>query len=226
MNNHAIEYLPVKSLTAYARNSRVHSDDQIVMLADSIRRFGFNNPVLIDEDGTIIAGHGRVQAARLAGLEEVPCIRLAHLTEAERRAYVIADNRIAEHGRWDDALLHSELQELALDDDFTASELGFDDSAWDSMLGTADESLLGDGTSPGSHAQLGKAANDDGEPTADDHADRGAGMHNPGEGKGILYPVILQLNKAMFTRWKSWRGNRSDTEAIGTLLERLTESAQ
>ena len=107
-----IETLAVDRLIPYARNSRTHSDAQVAQIAASIKEFGFTNPVLIDADGGIIAGHGRVMGARQLGLAEVPCIRLGHLTDAQRRAYVIADNKLALNAGWDDTLLALELQEL------------------------------------------------------------------------------------------------------------------
>jgi len=96
-----IEHLAIDALIPYARNSRTHSAEQVAQVAASIREFGFTNPVLIDGEGGIIAGHGRVMAARQLGLAEVPCIRLAHLSEAQRRAYVIADNKLALNAGWD-----------------------------------------------------------------------------------------------------------------------------
>lgn len=99
---HQIEHQAVSALIPYARNSRTHSDEQVAQIAGSIREFGFTNPVLIDRDGTIIAGHGRVMAARKLGMETVPCIRLGHLTPAQVRAYVIADNKLALNAGWDD----------------------------------------------------------------------------------------------------------------------------
>lgn len=108
----------VKSLIPYARNSRTHSDAQVAQVAASIREFGFTNPVLVDGDGGIIAGHGRVLAARKLGMESVPVIVLAHLTEAQKRAYVIADNKLALNAGWDDDLLRVEFAELG--------DLGFD----------------------------------------------------------------------------------------------------
>lgn len=107
-----LEHLPLDALVPYARNSRTHSPEQIAQVADSIREFGFTNPVLIDGQGGIIAGHGRVMAARQIGLAEVPCIRLPHLTDAQKRAYVIADNKLALNAGWDDELLALELREL------------------------------------------------------------------------------------------------------------------
>ena len=88
-----LEHWPIERLLPYIRNARTHSEEQIAQIAASIAEFGFTNPVLIDKDGGIIAGHGRVQAARKLGMSEVPCIRLEHLTDAQKRAYVIADCR-------------------------------------------------------------------------------------------------------------------------------------
>jgi site-specific DNA-methyltransferase (adenine-specific) len=125
-----MELLPVSALVPYARNSRTHSDEQVAQIAASMREFGFTNPVLVDEAGGIIAGHGRVMAAKALGLVEVPCIRLAHLSEAQKRAYVIADNKLALNAGWDEAMLRLELEDLqAADFDldllgFNADELG------------------------------------------------------------------------------------------------------
>lgn len=121
---HKLEYLPVTKLTAYETNSRTHSAEQINQIAASINEFGFTNPVLIDPDNTIIAGHGRVQAAKQIGMDEVPCMRLSHLTEAQRKAYVIADNKLALNAGWDDELLRQEIAELK-DIEFDISLLGF-----------------------------------------------------------------------------------------------------
>ncbi|WP_225972768.1 ParB/Srx family N-terminal domain-containing protein [Paracoccus jeotgali] len=110
--------MAVGHLVPYARNARTHSEDQVAQIAASIAGFGFTNPILIGDDDVIIAGPGRLMAARLLGLTEVPVIRLAHLTEVQRRALVIADNRIAENAGWDEELLRSELaalQELEFD---------------------------------------------------------------------------------------------------------------
>lgn len=107
-----IEQLPLAELKAYDRNSRTHDKKQIQAVADSIKEFGFTNPLLVRDDNTIIAGHGRLQAAKLLGLETVPCIRLAHLTPEQARAYVIADNALAEQAGWDDAILKLEISDL------------------------------------------------------------------------------------------------------------------
>ncbi len=121
-----IELLLVSSLIPYARNSRTHSDEQVTQIAASIREFGFTNPVLIDANGTIIAGHGRVLAAKKLGLIEVPCLRLGHLTPSQIRAYVIADNKIALNAGWDDEMLKAELltlQEEGFNTDLTGCRL-------------------------------------------------------------------------------------------------------
>ena len=113
-----ITYLPLDGLIPYARNSRTHNDAQVAQIAASIREFGFTNPVLIDGEGGIIAGHGRVLAARKLALDVVPTILLDGLTETQRKAYVIADNKLALNAGWDDELLALELSELG--------EIGFD----------------------------------------------------------------------------------------------------
>lgn len=129
----AIEQRAIEELTPYARNSRTHSDAQVEQVAASIREFGFTNPVLIDADGTIIAGHARVLAARKLGLPAVPCICLAHLTPEQRRAYVIADNRLALNAGWDFDVLAEELRALN-DADFDLDLLGFGEEELQALL--------------------------------------------------------------------------------------------
>ena len=109
MTDTQIEHRPLATLAPWATNARTHSRKQIRQIADSIRTFGFTNPVLIDEDGTILAGHGRVEAARLMGMSEVPCLRLDHMSAAQKRAYVLADNKLALNAGWDRELLGLEL---------------------------------------------------------------------------------------------------------------------
>jgi DNA modification methylase len=128
-----IDHRPLSALRTNPRNARTHSKKQVGQIADSIRRFGFTNPVLIDAEDTILAGHGRVAAAKLLGLESVPTVCLDHLNEAERRAYVIADNKLAELAGWDDALLAIEFQELS-DLDFDLSLTGFSTGEIDFIL--------------------------------------------------------------------------------------------
>ena len=128
-----IEKIDISVLIPYARNARTHSDEQIAQIAGSIKEFGFNNPVLIDKDNGVIAGHGRLAAARKLGLKEVPCIRLEHLTETQRKAYILADNRIALNSGWEAELLSLELSEL-LDGGVNLESLGFDADEIDALL--------------------------------------------------------------------------------------------
>lgn len=122
-----IEMLSVDALIPYANNTRTHSEEQIAQVAASIREFGFTNPVLVDAENGIIAGHGRVLAARKLSLDEVPCIRLAHLDENQKRAYIIADNKLALNAGWDDELLALELGALK-DEGFDIELTGFTDA--------------------------------------------------------------------------------------------------
>jgi DNA modification methylase len=135
----SIEHVSVRSLRPYARNARRHNKGQIKQIAASITRFGFNNPILIADDGEIVAGHGRLAAAKLLGLETVPTLRLSHLTEAERRAYVIADNKLALNAGWDREILAIELQGL-IDLDFEIELTGFSLAEVDIVLDEARES--------------------------------------------------------------------------------------
>ena len=130
----AIEHLPTDTLVPYARNSRTHSPEQITALTRSMAQFGFTNPVLIDGQNTIIAGHGRVMAAQALGLPAVPCIRLTHLSDAQRRAYVIADNKLAEQAGWDMATLAREMEDLTAEG-FDIDLLGFGDDELAEILG-------------------------------------------------------------------------------------------
>lgn len=107
-----IELWPLARLVPYERNARTHSAEQIAQIAASIQEFGFTNPILVDSDDGILAGHGRLAAAKDLGMDQVPVIVLDHLTEAQRRAYVIADNQLALIAGWDDELLKAELNEL------------------------------------------------------------------------------------------------------------------
>lgn len=130
----SVEQRPLSSLVPYARNARTHSEAQVAQIAGSIREFGFNNPVLVDGANGIIAGHGRVLAARKLGLTQVPVIELSHLTEAQKKAYILADNRLAEQAGWDRDLLALELTDLS-DLGIELGELGFDGKELDDLLG-------------------------------------------------------------------------------------------
>lgn len=129
-----IEHISLDKLIPYAKNARTHSDAQVAQIAASIKEFGFNNPVLIGDDDTIIAGHGRVMAARKLKLTEVPCLRLSHLTPTQRKAYIIADNQLALNAGWSEELLTIELNEL-LADNFAMDLLGFDSEELSRLLG-------------------------------------------------------------------------------------------
>lgn len=128
-----IEMRASSSLRPYARNARTHSPRQIRQIADSIRRFGFVNPILVDGEGEIIAGHGRLAAAQQLGLPTVPVLQVTHLSPAEKRAYVLADNRLAEHAGWDREILAIELQAL-IDFEFDLEITGFDLAEIDIIL--------------------------------------------------------------------------------------------
>ncbi|MEQ9125265.1 MAG: ParB N-terminal domain-containing protein, partial [Alphaproteobacteria bacterium] len=126
MNDLCIEQLPIAALRPWARNARTHSQKQIRQIAESIKAFGFTNPVLVDNENTILAGHGRVAAARLLGWSAVPCVRLEGMTPAQKRAYVLADNKLALNAGWDEDLLGEELSALLeMDLDFDVEATGF-----------------------------------------------------------------------------------------------------
>ena len=163
-----LERLPLTALRPWPRNARTHSKKQVRQIADSIRRFGFTNPVLIDSDNTILAGHGRVAAAKLLGMDEVPCLRLERMSAAEKRAYVLADNKLALNAGWDEEILAEELKDLlALDLDFDIGLTGFSIPEIDSLIeglspeepGAPEEDIIpGDGPvrcRPGDLWQLG-----------------------------------------------------------------------
>jgi ParB-like chromosome segregation protein Spo0J len=145
-----IEMWLVEKLIPWARNPRTHTEAQIAQIAASIAEFGFNNPILVDTKAGILAGHGRLLAARKLGLTEVPVIVLDHLSEAQKRAYVIADNKLAENAGWDDEMLRIEIEALQ-DENFDVSLLGFEDvdlarllAAQDAVEGLRDEDAIPD----------------------------------------------------------------------------------
>jgi DNA modification methylase len=134
MRHLKITETPIDALIPYVRNSRTHSGDQVAQIAASIKEFGWTNPVLVDGENGIIAGHGRVMAARKLGLASVPCIEIGDMTEAQKRAYVIADNKLAENAGWDDELLALEIADLK-NEGFDVDLLGFDAAELDALLG-------------------------------------------------------------------------------------------
>lgn len=147
MENREIVYKNVADLIPYARNSRTHDKDQVSQIVASIKEFGFTNPVLIDDEGLIIAGHGRVQAAQKLKLKTVPTICLDYLTEAQKKAYVIADNRLALNAGWDFDMLKIELQDLT-EDSFDLSLLGFEDKEINDILAEPTEGLVDEDETP------------------------------------------------------------------------------
>lgn len=133
-----IELWPLDRLVPYARNARTHSADQVAQIAASIAEFGFVNPILVDSRDGIVAGHGRLLAARKLGLAEVPVIVLDHLSETQRRAYVLADNRLALNAGWDDEMLAAELAEIE-GDGFDLGLIGFNEQELAALLAEPDE---------------------------------------------------------------------------------------
>jgi DNA modification methylase len=137
LRNLHVEELPIGSLKPYSRNPRTHSPKQVRQIAESIRTFGFTNPIMIDSDGEVIAGHGRLEAAKTLGMERVPTIRLAEMTEAQKRTYALADNKLAENAGWDRKLIALELsyvKELDIDLDLTVT--GFETGEIDLFIDT------------------------------------------------------------------------------------------
>lgn len=132
MKNLSINYIGLDKLIPYINNSRTHDDAQIAQIASSIKEFGFTNPVLVDDEGGIIAGHGRVMAARKLNLKDVPTITLTDLTEIQKRAYIIADNKLALNAAWDNELLMLELNALS-DADYDLDLTGFAKSDLDNF---------------------------------------------------------------------------------------------
>lgn len=175
-----IEYLPTASLTRYKRNARMHSEQQVDQLVESIQEFGFTNPVLIDAQGELIAGHGRLAAAEQMGMEEVPAIRLGNLSEDQVKALRIADNQLALNATWDLDLLTAELSELE-DVDFSLDVLGFDD---DFLRGLLDEQ----------NDELDDGYDDDADPGADDE---------PADVSVVIGPYRVTVSRRQWDRWET-----------------------
>lgn len=130
-----VEYLPLQSLKQNPKNARTHPKKQLRQLTASIRHFGFNNPIVVDENNMILAGHGRAAAARQLSLPEVPCIRLEHMSAADKRAYSLADNKLALNAGWDEELLAEELQALIqIDPEFDFALTGFTIAEMDGLI--------------------------------------------------------------------------------------------
>jgi ParB-like chromosome segregation protein Spo0J len=131
-----VQQKQIKDLIPYINNSRTHSDEQVAQIAASIKEFGWTNPILVDGDNGIIAGHGRLLAARKLSMDTVPVIELAYLSETQKKALIIADNKLASNAGWDNSLLTIELNEL-IDDDFALDILGFDKDEINNLLNLA-----------------------------------------------------------------------------------------
>lgn len=132
----------VHDLVPYLKNARTHDEHQVALIANSIREFGFNNPCLLDGANGVIAGHGRLQAARILKLDEIPCIELAHLSPTQKRAYIIADNQIALKGGWQNDMLKSELDFLK-EDDFDLRLIGFDADEIKALMDSVEKTVEG-----------------------------------------------------------------------------------
>lgn len=131
----AVSELPIGDLKPYRRNARTHSRKQIAQVAGSIQTFGFNVPVLVDEDNTVLAGHARLAAARTLGLERIPCVRLSHMSAAQKKAFILADNKLAANAGWDEEMLSLELKELiGIDKDFDIGLIGFSVAEIDGLV--------------------------------------------------------------------------------------------
>ena len=145
MNKLQIENLKLDDIHAYKNNAKMHPESQVQQIISSITKFGFNNPILIDENNEIIAGHGRFMAAQVMNLKTVPTVKLSHLTDAQKRAYRLADNKIAENGGWNKELLSMEIKDLekiCLNDNFVIQDIGFNDAELDSIVNFTDAKVI------------------------------------------------------------------------------------
>src|SRR5271165_3392659 len=142
LRNLLVQIWPIDRLLPYIRNARTHSDEQVAQVAASIQEFGWTNPILVGSDGVIIAGHARLAAARKLGIAEVPVIVLDHLTQTQRRALVLADNKLALNAGWDEEMLANEIQALK-DDNFNLDIVGFTDEELDVLLADPEETTSG-----------------------------------------------------------------------------------
>jgi len=205
-----ITYLPPERLRPSPNNARTHSKKQLKQIASSIERFGFVNPVLISDDFVIIAGHGRVEAAKILGLREVPTVRLSNLSPADRRAYVITDNRLAELAGWDRELLASELQGL-LELEFDDIELtGFSLGEIDHVL---DEAAEKEAEEPGPGDELpANSLQDPAVSRAGDHWVLGPHRLRCGELDPLSCDVVVR-------RWQQYTGKAARLEGSDLTFE-------
>ena len=133
-----MELVSIDKLVPYVNNARTHNEQQIMKLRSSLREFGFINPVIIDRELNVLAGHGRIMAAKAEGIKEVPCVYAEHLTEAQKKAYILADNRMALDADWDEELLKVEIEALKAED-FDLGLTGFDEKELASFFDTDNE---------------------------------------------------------------------------------------
>jgi hypothetical protein len=136
-----IEWLLTASLIPSARNARKHSPEQVAQIAASMKQFGFTNPILLDRGLDIVAGHGRILAAQLLGMVRVPCIRLRHLTETQKRAYLIADNKLALNATWDEELLAEEIEQILKEGTVDLEVIGFSENEYREIIDPEGERL-------------------------------------------------------------------------------------
>ena len=210
----SVRWLPVESLTPDPGNARVHGPRQIARIAESIAAFGFNVPILIDGAGAVLAGHGRVLAARRLGLSEVPTIALEHLSEPERRAFMIADNRLAELASWDDRRLGVEFEALkSLELDFSIEATGFELDEIELKIDPGIKS--GGGRAPGKRPA---AASPKASPVAQPGDEWNLGPHRLlcGNDVGSLSAV-----DAAIRRWQAMTGKRARLRSTGGRFDKV-----
>jgi hypothetical protein len=215
----SVRWLPVESLTPDRGNARVHGPRQIARIADSIAAFGFNVPVLIDGAGAVLAGHGRVLAARRLGLSEVPTIALDHLSEPERRAFMIADNRLAELASWDDRRLGVELKALkSLDLDFSIEATGFELDEIELKVDPGIKS--GGGRAPGKGPA---AASPKASPVAQPGDEWTLGPHRLLCANDVRSTSLSALDGAI-RRWQALTGERARLRSTGERFDKVARA--
>jgi len=213
----SVRWLPVESLTPDSENARVHGPRQIARIADSIAAFGFNVPILIDGNGAVLAGHGRVLAARRLGLSEVPTIALDHLSEAERRAFMIADNRLAELASWDDRRLGVELKALeSLDLDFSIEATGFELDEIELKI----DPRSGGGRAPGKRPA---AASPKASPVAQPGDEWTLGPHRLLCANDVRSTSLSALDGAI-RRWQAMTGKRARLRSTGEHFDKVARA--
>lgn len=220
-----IELWPVERLRPYERNARVHEEAQLAQLAASIQQFGFTAPILVDSDDGILAGHGRLTAARLAGMTVVPVVVLDHLNDAQRRAYVLADNKLAENAGWDDARLAEELGDL-LREDWDLGALGFSEDELRRLWADLDFGEFEQLSQP--QAPETERAEPEEQPGLGIGAglggDEGDEDEDDGPNRGVALAIVLSPEEmGQWRRAKAELGYSTDKAAFWKLVEDLLE---